>query len=988
MATEIISSGIVSSGGSYYNKNVEIYGTAENIVFQYCYSATVMNGGKAIGTTAGDSSYMKVLSGGIASNTTVYSATMSVSSGGQAHGITFSGPYAGKLYVHGNATNISGNASMSVAGGGVTSNTTLTNIFYVHSDGTAINTTMDLSGTLYVYAGGFVSSSTLLTSAHCVLEGNATDTYLKNEKTSMTIHEGGNASTTHLSAGKIYVSNGGTATDTHISGGVMDVSAGASVNIVKVSAGSMNVLADANVTSTSVLGGVMNVSSGGSVNIVKVSAGSMNVLAGANIISASVLGGIVRISSGAVLTGAVARDGRINVLAGGTAVGNGAVGSGAINVNKGGIISSCTAISSGRINITGGGALLTEIGSGGLLVLEGPLSLEPGIGGKTSTLSQLGIASDTKVSRGGVVSVGSGGAAVNTILAYSSGGGLKPGPVLLDLESKGKELPVLDICGMYINSSGLANGVTASKGGILIVGSKGKLISGTISSGAVATVLAGGIASGLNVFRGASASILGSTSQLVIGNSGLAELANGANVQNTTVSSGGLLRTSAGAVVSGVTVSSGGTITGRYANLGSQTIGFMDGSTLDFDITSLDADAVCVDKLNYGVYGAYACTLTVSGSQADGIYQLAGDAAGFSKTISVVNEDGEALGTLTVGSTAKIGGVNYTLNLGTDDVLSVSVGAVVPSPSPEGIAKSDIDGNGVSDVMFVWTGEHGDGNYQHGYWMNGTSEWQSANTGHPSNWDNLGNFDMTGDGKADSVLFGNVDAYEVPSAYIGYYKDGIDTDDNWVTIGFLTNAAGIAWQNKVGNMTGNESGVNSIAWYAPELGSVGVWTDGTENWVQLNGAFMDGWTLAGIGDFDGDGKDTVVMSYNGGQFLYTVGIGDSEPKSLGSANWSGWDLRAIGDFSGDGKDDIILFHKEYGAMAMLVDGNSDNYQSIGQLDAKDWFVVGAGDYNADGKDDLLVRQYSTGMLGYYVSADQSQWVELGRGVDMQWTVIA
>ena len=297
--------------------------------------------------------------------------------------------------------------------------------------------------------------------------------------------------------------------------------------------------------------------------------------------------------------------------------------------------------------------------------------------------------------------------------------------------------------------------------------------------------------------------------------------------------------------------------------------------------------------------------------------------------------------------------------------------------------------------MFVWTqtydpttGELVPGNYQHGYWMNGTSTWQSANATHPSNWDNLGNFDMTGDGKADSVLFGNVDAYEVPSAYIGYYKDGIDTDENWVTIGFLTNVAGIAWQNKVGNMTGNESGVNSIAWYAPELGSVGVWTDGTEHWVQLNGAFMEGWTLAGMGDFDGDGKDSVVMSYNGGQFLYTVGIGDDAPTSLGNANWSGWELRAIGDFSGDGKDDIILFHKEFGAMAMLIDGNSDNYQSIGQLDAKDWFVVGCGDYNGDKMDDLLVRQYSTGMLGYYVSANQSQWVELGRGVDMQWTVIA
>ena len=987
MATEIISSGIVSSGGSYYNKNVEIYGTAENIVFQYCYSATVMNGGKAIGTTAGDSSYMKVLSGGIASNTTVYSATMSVSSGGQAHGITFSGPYAGKLYVHGNATNISGNASMSVAGGGVTSNTTLTNIFYVHSDGTAINTTMDLSGTLYVYAGGFVSSSTLLTSAHCVLEGNATDTYLKNEKTSMTIHEGGNASTTHLSAGKMYVSNGGTATDTHISGGVMDVSAGASVNIVKVSAGSMNVLADANVTSTSVLGGVMNVSSGGSVNIVKVSAGSMNVLAGANIISASVLGGIVRISSGAVLTGAVARDGRINVLAGGTAVGNGAVGSGAINVNKGGIISSCTAISSGRINITGGGALLTEIGSGGLLVLEGPLSLEPGIGGKTSTLSQLGIASDTKVSRGGVVSVGSGGAAVNTILAYSSGGGLKPGPVLLDLESKGKELPVLDICGMYINSSGLANGVTASKGGILIVGSKGKLISGTISSGAVATVLAGGIASGLNVFRGASASILGSTSQLVIGNSGLAELANGANVQNTTVSSGGLLRTSAGAVVSGVTVSSGGTITGRYANLGSQTIGFMDGSTLDFDITSLDADAVCVDKLNYGVYGAYACTLTVSGSQADGVYQLAGDAAGFSKTISVVNEDGEALGTLTVGQTVNIGSSGYTLNLNSDDVLSVSVGAVAPGPTPEGIAKSDIDGNGISDVMFVWTGN----NYAHGYWMNGTNTWQSANSNHPADWDNLGCHDMTGNGKADSVLFGNVTSEAgIKGAYIGFYTDAIDTPDGstWVNIGYLTNEDDIQWKNKVGNLTGNEAGVNSIVWYAPELYALGVWKDGKEDWATLSGDFGgDAWTLVGCGDFDGDGKDSVLMTYNDGQMFYAVGL-DGTAASLGSTNWSGWEVRAIGDFAGDKKDDIVLFHKATGSMVMCANGNLDSFVSLAQLDAEDWFVVGAGDYNGDSKDDLLVRQYSTGMLGYYSAGNTANWVELGRGVDMNWTVIA
>ncbi|MBR2963908.1 MAG: AIDA repeat-containing protein, partial [Lentisphaeria bacterium] len=54
----------------------------------------------------------------------------------------------------------------------------------------------------------------------------------------------------------------------------------------------------------------------------------------------------------------------------------------------------------------------------------------------------------------------------------------------------------------------------------------------------------------------------------------------------------------------------------------------------------------------------------------------------------------------------------------------ISGGTVTPPPTPTYVAKSDIDGNGMSDVMFVWTGEHGEGNFQHGYWMNGTSEWQ------------------------------------------------------------------------------------------------------------------------------------------------------------------------------------------------------------------------------------------------------------------------
>ena len=310
-----------------------------------------------------------------------------------------------------------------------------------------------------------------------------------------------------------------------------------------------------------------------------------------------------------------------------------------------------------------------------------------------------------------------------------------------------------------------------------------------------------------------------------------------------------------------------------------------------------------------------------------------------------------------------------------------AVGPEPPTPAKY-VAKFDVDGNGISDVMFVWTGN----NYQHGYWMNGTSEWQSQNGGHPTEWDNLGCHDMTGDGKADSVLVGNVEVGGVKGAYIGYYADAIDSDSNWTNIGYLTNVEGYAWKNAVGNLTGGTA--NSIVWYAPELYALGAWTDGTDSWGTLSNSFGGtDWTLVGCGDFDGDGKDSVVMSGLGGQYFYTADL-DGAVTSMGAANWSGWEVRAIGDFAADGKDDLVLFHPEYGSMVMLADGNLDDYKSIGQLDATDWFVVGAGDYNGDQQDDLLVRQYSTGMLGYYASGDTTQWTELGRGVDMNWTVIA
>jgi hypothetical protein len=285
-------------------------------------------------------------------------------------------------------------------------------------------------------------------------------------------------------------------------------------------------------------------------------------------------------------------------------------------------------------------------------------------------------------------------------------------------------------------------------------------------------------------------------------------------------------------------------------------------------------------------------------------------------------------------------------------------------------------------VLFRYTG----GDYQLGYWMNGTSQWRGNGLPHPAEWEVLGSYDMNADTFADAVLVGNVVVNDVKGAYIGYYLDSDDKDANWMNIGYLTNADDIGWKNAVGNLTGAD-GANSIVWYAPELYALGAWTDGTDNWVTLSNTFGGAdWTLIGCGDFDGDGADSVVMCYKGGEQYYVANL-DGTATELAISD-SGWAIRAIGDFSGDGKDDIVAFHAETGLLAMWGDGNSSNWSQLGQLDAEDWFVVGAGDYNGDGSDDLLVREYSSGMLGYYAGGDMSNWNVLGFGVDMSWTVIA
>lgn len=603
-------------------------------------------------------------------------------------------------------------------------------------------------------------------------------------------------------------------------------------------------------------------------------------------------------------------------------------------------------------------------------------------GGGVMVVNRGGMANYTRVAAGGSVIVSSGGTASRTTI-----NGSEAKDTTMTVYSGGKAIGVtMSDARMLVE--GTASNVTLQNAGIMIISSGGRaeniavdtfghLTINKYATAANVHISPTGFLNGFSFRKETTYQNLGwvidYVSTKVFGD---VVLSSGCTAADTIINSqGGKLTVQSGAKITGPLEIQG------YGRGGEVRI--ENGGIVDLDISNRSPENAVLLKGWDGltlVDPDNAITLTVNASdQQTGNYNLATRfyTSPEDFVISVVNTENTQLGTLTIGETQTLSGLNYQLNLTSDKWLSLTVSETAPAASVS--AKSDINGNGVSDVLFQYTG----GDHQLGFWLDGTDNWQGQGLSEPAEWDVIGAYDMSSDGKADVVMLGNVTVSGVKGAFVGYRKNG--DMSTWENISYLTNAEGIDWQVEVGNLTGNE-GKNSILWHAPDLGAVGVWTDGTDNWVSLGTGYDRNWEMIGAGDFDGDGADSILFSYANGAKYYALDL-DRTATELGVSD-SGWEVRAIGDFSGDGKDDIVAFNAATGLVAKWEDGNSGSWSSLGQLNAADWFIAGAGDYNGDGKDDLLVRQYSTGMLGYYADADLSQWNEMGRGVDMNWAVIA
>jgi hypothetical protein len=188
----------------------------------------------------------------------------------------------------------------------------------------------------------------------------------------------------------------------------------------------------------------------------------------------------------------------------------------------------------------------------------------------------------------------------------------------------------------------------------------------------------------------------------------------------------------------------------------------------------------------------------------------------------------------------------------------------------------------------------------------------------------------------------------------------------------------------------NADGDAAILWRGAG-GSLSLWsmngsTVSASNAVTSQGSALApdaSWSVAGVGDFNGDGYSDLMWRQSGGA-LALWDMQGSTVTSSSAVTYQGsslapdgsWSVVGVGDFNGDGYSDL-MWRQSNGTLSLWQMNNSTvtsssaiTYQGNTLAPDASWHVVEIGDFDGDGKSDILWRNDNGTMSEWLMNGSQ------------------